>query len=136
MISRREDDAFGAILIMHNFIPASDAAGLAFSARVPPPAHTFTVKQWTRDFLKLDDEAVVSVSELACLDVGCPLVETVIAVFETGRPRKGQLTRPKAAITKIMVQETLATPLRSITSAPTSTTLATRSVLPSPLPSA
>ncbi len=96
---------------MHNFIPALPSDdGPAFSARSPTLAHGHAVKQWTRDFLKLDDEAVISISELACQDPGCPLVETVIAVFEEGRTRKWKLTRPKVAITKTMIYQTLATP--------------------------
>jgi len=108
---RRKRAEPGAFPIMHTFIPASSPDdGPAYSARGPLPAHTFAVKQWTRDFLKLDDEAVISIGELACSDPGCPLVETVIAVFEAGRTRKWKLTRPKAALTKIMVHQTLATP--------------------------
>jgi hypothetical protein len=93
---------------MHSFVPDDSPAA---PARVDPE-HTAAVKRWTRECLRLPDDAVVSVSELACVDPGCPLVETVIAVFETGRTRRWTFTRPRAAVTKIMVQQTLATPPR------------------------
>lgn len=87
--------------------PAHDPADLT---RGPVPAHTLAIKQWTRDFLRLDDDAVVTVTELACADPGCPLLETVIAVFEEGRTRKWKLHRPRAAVTKIMIQQALTAP--------------------------
>ena len=69
-----------------------------------------SIKQWTRAYLRLDDEAVITVSELACTYPGCPLIETVIAVFEEGRARKWKLHRPKAAVTRTMIQQALAAP--------------------------
>ncbi len=96
---------------MHNFIPqppADDAP--SSSARGPIPAHSLASKQWTRDYRRLDNEAVITGSELACTDPGCPLIETVIAVFDASGSRKWKLTRPKSAVTKIMVQQALATP--------------------------
>ncbi|MCC2609462.1 hypothetical protein ABK249_15205 [Neorhizobium sp. Rsf11] len=41
-----------------------------------------TIKSWARKLLSLRDEAVVSVSELACHVPGCPLRETVILVMQ------------------------------------------------------
>lgn len=93
---------------MHNFVPSFDPDGSPpAGALAPTPAHAVAVKQWTRDFLRLGDDAVVTVIELACADPRCPLVETVIAVFEEGRTRQWKFTRPKAAITKVMVQQAL-----------------------------
>jgi hypothetical protein len=94
---------------MHRFIPPAQADdAVPFAASGPVSANGLAIKQWTRACLQLDDEAVITVSELACADPGCPLVETVIAVFEQGRTRKWKLHRPKAAVTKIMVQQALA----------------------------
>jgi hypothetical protein len=36
--------------------------------------------------LGLGDDVVVSVSELACRDPGCPDLETVVALLRTGEP--------------------------------------------------
>lgn len=74
------------------------------------PEHTQAIKQWTRECLKLDDEAVVTVSEFACSDPGCPLLETVIGVFEPKQTRTWKLTRPRAAVTKLMISQTVSAP--------------------------
>ncbi len=57
----------------------------------------------------LDAEAVVSVREIACVDAGCPLVETQVMVLEgrTGT-RIWRFTRSRAAITRLIVQQVLA----------------------------
>jgi hypothetical protein len=96
---------------MHRFIPPAQADdAVPFAASGPVSANGLAIKQWTRSYLQLDDEAVITVSELACADPGCPLVETVIAVFEEGRTRKWKLHRPKAAVTRTMIQQALAAP--------------------------
>ncbi|MDE3813326.1 hypothetical protein I7I49_24425 [Sinorhizobium meliloti] len=41
-----------------------------------------SIKSWAREVLTLPDEAVVSVSELACHVPGCPPKETVILVMQ------------------------------------------------------
>jgi hypothetical protein len=90
---------------MHNFIPQSG------DDRAPngvDPAHTAAIQQWTREILRLDDEAVVTVVELACADPGCPILATVVAVFEDGRTRKWTFSRPRFAVMKFMVQQALA----------------------------
>ena len=99
---------------MHRFIPPAQADdAVPFAASGPVSANGLAIKQWTRACLQLDDEAVITVSELACADPGCPLVETVIAVFEQGRTRKWKLHRPKAAVTRTMIQQALAAPAQA-----------------------
>ena len=98
----RPPDSYRAV---HRFIPDSEDPSAA--PRVDP-AHTAAIKRWTAEFLRLDEDAVVSVVETACVDPGCPLVETVIAVFDSAGTRRWKLTRPRAAVTKLMVQQTLA----------------------------
>ena len=90
---------------MHNFIsqPGDDRASVGVD-----PAHTAAIKQWTREILRLDDKAVVTVAEWACADPGCPILATVVAVFEDGRTRKWTFSRPRFAVTKFMVQQALA----------------------------
>jgi hypothetical protein len=46
------------------------------------------IKDWTRKLLKLNDQAIVMVSELQCHEEGCPPIETVIAVMETGNEKQ------------------------------------------------
>jgi hypothetical protein len=97
---------------LHHFvaIPSPDENALpAQTAGASNPEHVAAIKRWTREYLKLGDEAVVTVGEFACADAGCPLLETVIAVFEEGKTRHWKLTRPRVAVTKLMVHQTLAT---------------------------
>ena len=91
---------------MHRFIPPAEADPVTS----PPldPAHAEAMKRWTRETLRLGDDDVVTVSELACVDAGCPLVETVVVVFGSGGTRSWRFTRPRVAVTKMMVQQTLA----------------------------
>ena len=42
---------------------------------------TADIKRWTRDILSLGDDVVVSVSELACSEPGCPPRHTVILIM-------------------------------------------------------
>ena len=72
------------------------------------PQHTLAIKRWTREYLKLAEESVVSVQEFACRDAGCPLLETVITVFDEELTRIWKLTRPRVAVTKLMIHQTLA----------------------------
>jgi len=91
----------------HTFIPETDAAA-------PPPNLEFTaaIKRWTAEVLRLGADATVTVAELRCRDEDCPLVETTIAVFDEHGTRRWAFTRPRVALTKLMVQQTLATPPR------------------------
>ncbi|WP_102959098.1 nitrate reductase [Mangrovicella endophytica] len=45
------------------------------------PEKTRQLKAWVRALYNLDDRVVISVAELACRDVGCPDVETVIGIM-------------------------------------------------------
>ena len=72
--------------------------------------HTLAIKQRTWAYFKIQDEVAVPVTELNWTDPGCPLLETVIAVFEPARTRKWRLHRPRSAVTKIMIQPALAAP--------------------------
>ena len=88
---------------MHRFIPDPAAPAPAIN-----PEHTAAIKRWTAEVLHLPSDAVVTVAETACLDAGCPLVETVVAVFDPTGTRTWKFTRPRAAVTKAMVTQTLA----------------------------
>ncbi len=71
----------------------------------PPadPAQAEAIRRWTIETLRLPDEAVVRVFEASCLDPGCPIVETAIAVFADARTRTWRFARPRVAVTKAMV---------------------------------
>jgi hypothetical protein len=92
---------------MHRFIPDPAEATPAIN-----PEHAAAIRRWTREFLRLPEDIVIMVSDTPCRDPGCPLVETIVSVFETGGTRAWTFTRPAVAVTKTMLQQTLATPAR------------------------
>ena len=58
-------------------------------------AQTEALKEAARATLDLDETVMVSVSELACHEPGCPDVETVIAVLVQGAPpRLARIHKP------------------------------------------
>ena len=78
----------------------------ALTGEPAPPvdsAQAEALRRWTVETLGLGDDAVVRVFDSACLDPGCPIVETTIAVFEDGRTRRWRFARPRVAVTKAMV---------------------------------
>lgn len=95
---------------MRAFIPRPSDDGPCFDSRGPVPAHALAIKQWAREILRLDDDAVITVSELACADPGCPLVETVIAVFDAQGSRRWKLHHARAAVTKLNLHFALRAP--------------------------
>ena len=93
---------------MHRFIPEPGAPEATLN-----PEQAAAIKRWARAALGLGEETAVTVSETPCRDEGCPLVETVVTVFEERRTRAWAFTRPRAAVTQMMVRQTLATPPKS-----------------------
>jgi len=56
--------------------------------------------------LALNEEATVMVSELACMEEGCPPVETVIAVFRSAKQKlQFRMHCPMAEITAQDIEE-------------------------------
>ena len=92
---------------MHRFtaLPSPDGSSASDST-----AQNAALRRWTRELLGLPEEVVVTLHEAACADPGCPLLETRIVVFGPGATRTWALTRPKVAVTKLMLQQTLQTP--------------------------
>lgn len=90
---------------MHTLIPADDArSGI-------DPDHTRAIKRWVAEILGLGEADVVSVLESACVDPGCPLIETHIVVFGAdGSTRRWKLTRQRYAVARFLVQQALANP--------------------------
>ncbi|HEY4048879.1 MAG TPA: hypothetical protein VGM27_18595 [Acidobacteriaceae bacterium] len=75
-----------------------------FSRRGPQRANE--IKAQVGAALGLDDEATVMVCELACMEEGCPPVETVIAVFRPAMQKiQFRLHRSMAEITTQDIEE-------------------------------
>lgn len=89
----------------HRFIPAPGDPGAS-----PDPSHALAIKRWAVEILGLGEDDTVTVSELTCRDAGCPLVETSIIVFGVNQTRQWKFVRPKVAVTRLMVHQTLASP--------------------------
>ena len=96
---------------MHRFIPdptLPSADGDEAGVWRPDPSHSAAIKRWALEWLRLPADTPVQVMESACADLGCPVVETVIVVFPEGEAaRSWRLQRPRAAVTKIMIQTAL-----------------------------
>jgi len=52
------------------------------------PEKSRQIKAWVREVLALDDSILVSLTELACRDVGCPDIETVVGIMRPGEKIK------------------------------------------------
>jgi hypothetical protein len=78
-----------------------------FSSRGPRSSErTNEIKAQVAAVLGLDEEATVMVSELACMEEGCPPVETIIAVFRPATDKiEFRLHRPISEITAHDIEE-------------------------------
>ena len=57
------------------------------------------IKRTLREALRLSDDMTVTVTELACLEEGCPPVETAIGVLRPGAPQlQCKLHKPMDAV--------------------------------------
>lgn len=52
-----------------------------FAPRRALPERTRQIKAWVREFHSLDEAVVISITELACREEGCPDIETVIGIM-------------------------------------------------------
>jgi hypothetical protein len=92
---------------MNNFVNP-----LARKRKPGYPEAVDRVKVTVRSILDLADDIVVSVTELACREPGCPDVETVIAILAPGR--KAVTVRLHTTIPEI-VEGDLASALLALT---------------------
>jgi hypothetical protein len=78
-----------------------------FSSRNPRSSQRANeIKAQINAELNLGEEATVMVSELACMEEGCPPVETVIAIFRpTMEKLQFRMHRPMAEITAHDIHE-------------------------------
>ena len=75
---------------------------------------TNEIKAQVAAALGLGEEATVMVSELACMEEGCPPVETIIAVFRPAKDKlQFRLHRPISEITAHDVEEMCAQQINS-----------------------
>jgi hypothetical protein len=88
-----------------------------FSGRSPRTSdHTSEIKAQITAALGLNDEATIMVSELACMEEGCPPIETVIAVFRPAMEKiQFRLHRPIAEITTHDIEQMCAPYMTSTT---------------------
>jgi hypothetical protein len=86
-----------------------------FSSRGPRNSErTNEIKAQVATELGLDAEATVMVSELACMEEGCPPVETVIAVFRPAMEKlQFRLHRSMAEVTTHDIREMCAQQVNS-----------------------
>jgi hypothetical protein len=93
----------------HVFIPLSTSDSEASAAEPrSSPEQLAAIKRWTRDILGLAEDDVVTVNEFSCRDPGCPVLETVVAVFAEGVTMRWKFARPGCAVTQTMLRQTLA----------------------------
>ncbi|MGQ0743154.1 MAG: nitrate reductase [Acidimicrobiales bacterium] len=77
-----------------------------FGARKAP---TGEIKGWVRHEMGLDEDAVVTVSELECAEPGCPPIETAISVFRKGQEPFGiKVPKPVAELERSHITAALA----------------------------
>lgn len=100
---------------MHRFVPDPSAP----PAPALAPDQLAAIKRLVREHLDLPADTTVLVSDTACADPGCPVLQTTIAVFPPGRPTlRWRLARPRAALTALMLRQTLVTPPETVPTTP------------------
>jgi hypothetical protein len=73
------------------------------------------IKEQVAAVLGLDEDATVMVSELACMEEGCPPIETVIAVFQPAMEKlQFRLHRPISEISEHDIEEMCAQQAHSL----------------------
>jgi len=86
---------------MHRFIP--DEAVPPF-----PPGDSAVIKAWIREALGGADDVPVTLTNTACRDPGCPVVETTFTVWWPQRPPQViHFARPQAALTRLMIVQAI-----------------------------
>ena len=64
------------------------------------------VKAWVRNVFQLEDSVTVMVTELQCMEPGCPPVETVVAIMDQpGRPKQYKLHKAMPEVTLADIEE-------------------------------
>ena len=93
---------------MHRFVPDTHSAT---DPSLTAAEESAALKRWTRRFLHLAPEAIVSVHTMPCADPGCPVAETTVIVQMPGASTRGwRFQRTRVALSRIVVEQVLATP--------------------------
>ncbi len=72
---------------------------LGMSRPQPDRERVRRMKETLRAALNLSEDATITVTELACLEEGCPPIETVIGLLRPGAPQlQHKLHKPTASI--------------------------------------
>lgn len=67
----------------------------------PDAAKVAEVKRWVAEALRLEEGAVVLVSELRCSEPGCPPLETIIAILrESGQRTQTRIHKSIADLSR------------------------------------
>jgi len=75
--------------------------GNLFEQRTGGGTGSREIKAWVREWLALDDEVTILVTELQCHEPGCPPVETVMALLRQGQPTEQmKIHLPMAEVTR------------------------------------
>lgn len=66
------------------------------------PEKSRQIKAWVRETYELDDDVVVSITEIACRDDGCADIETVIGIMRPGEKIETvRLHKPLADVVEV-----------------------------------
>lgn len=72
------------------------------------PEKVRQIKAWMRELRCLGDDVVLSVTELACREEGCPDIETVIGIMRSGQPV--ELVRVHKPLSEVVKDDLVAPP--------------------------
>jgi hypothetical protein len=89
----------------HVYVPLPGETAPAATRSTPEQLDA--IREWTREFLNLGDDDVITLTELACRDPQCSALETVVAVFSHPSTRRWRFARPAAELTRTLVRQAL-----------------------------
>ena len=90
----------------HVYVPLPGATASANASR-STPAQLAAIRQSTREILSLEDDAIITINELACRDPDCPALETVVAVFSGSTTKRWKFSRSCADLTPTLLRQAL-----------------------------
>lgn len=75
------------------------------------PEKSRQIKAWVREIYELNDDVVVSITELACREDDCPDIETVIGIMRPGV--RVETIRIHKAIPDVELEDIIHSPART-----------------------
>jgi hypothetical protein len=76
-----------------------------FASSRRQPAQAQQVKAWVAAAFALPEDATVLVTELQCSEPGCPPLETVISILESGGRRQFKIHQALADLTESDIRQ-------------------------------